>query len=34
MLNQEDIKKIIPHRDPFLLIERAELDLENQKAIA
>ncbi len=33
MLNTVDIMNIIPHRYPFLLVDKAELDLENKKAV-
>jgi len=29
-LNLEEIKKIIPHRDPFLFVERVIIDEENE----
>lgn len=33
-MKQEEIKKIIPHRDPFLFIDEIiELDLEQQRAV-
>ncbi|MBN2406021.1 MAG: 3-hydroxyacyl-ACP dehydratase FabZ [Coriobacteriia bacterium] len=33
MLNREEIKSIIPHRDPFLLVDRAEDVVPGQSAI-
>lgn len=33
MLNQEDIKKIIPHRDPFLLLDEIHDLVELDRAI-
>ncbi|HPA57697.1 MAG TPA: 3-hydroxyacyl-[acyl-carrier-protein] dehydratase FabZ, partial [bacterium] len=32
MLNSEQIKKILPHRYPFLMIDRAEIIEEGKKA--
>lgn len=35
IMNQEDIKKIIPHRAPFLLVDEVlEFDRENQRIVA
>ena len=35
VMNQEDIKKIIPHRDPFLLVDEVlELDSVTNKIVA
>lgn len=35
IMNQEDIKKIIPHRAPFLLVDEVlEFDHENQRIVA
>ncbi|HQO93159.1 MAG TPA: 3-hydroxyacyl-ACP dehydratase FabZ, partial [bacterium] len=33
MLNSEQIKKILPHRYPFLMIDRAEIIEEGKKAV-
>lgn len=33
LMNQEDIKKIIPHRDPFLLIDEI-LEMSEDKVVA
>lgn len=32
MLNIQEIQNIIPHRHPFLLVDKAEIDVENKKA--
>ena len=34
MLNKEEIKKIIPHRDPFLMIDEVEDFIPGESAIA
>lgn len=34
MLNQEEIKKIIPQRDPFLMIDEVETYIPGESAIA
>ena len=35
LMNQEDIKKIIPHREPFILVDEVlEFDKETNKIIA
>lgn len=33
LMNQEDIKKIIPHRDPFILVDEVEL-LDGDRIVA
>ena len=34
MLNKEDIKKIIPQRDPFLMIDEIESYIPGESAVA
>ncbi len=34
MLNKEEIEKIIPQRDPFLMIDEVEEIVEGESAIA